>query len=265
MIWFLTKANHRLSIHPLVRGWLRAGVMTRFVIIFLIYVLLLGISIPFSLIGASIVYGLPRELQFISYFVAFVQFLYQSIMPLVWLFWVVDAIAEKVVTRGDIAAMMASPDIVLATRGEYIGGHPKLPHGRFVYLVLAGTLEKPEIKIVLPQPEGKPDKTFSMPVLDLQRATERVEPTGDGTTVSVVLADVTFRAKFLGQEALLNIEYIGKAGRKHLVEVGHFLFGVSAVQDWRNYIVCIQAQAETGDQPYGPWKTLPSGQGTQAV
>lgn len=265
MIWLLTKANHGLSTGPLVRGWLRAGVMTRFVVILPIYLVLLGISIPVGLVGAAIVAGLPRDARLVSYFVSFIQVVYQAIIALVWLFWVVDAIVERAVTRGDIAKMMALPDIVLATRGEYIGGHPMLPDGRFVYLVLAGTLEKPELKIVLPQPEGRPDKTFSMPVLDLQRATERVEPTGDETTVSVMLADVTFRAKFLGQEALLNVEYISKAGRKQLVEVGHFLFGDGEVQGWRNYIVCIQAEAETGQRPYGPWKTLPAAKKTKTT
>jgi hypothetical protein len=36
--------------------------------------------------------------------------------------------------------------------------------------------------------------------------------------------------------------------------------GSAKVQNWRNFVVCIQAEADMGKSPYGPWKSLPKGQ-----
>jgi hypothetical protein len=171
---------------------------------------------------------------------------------------VLDDIVDRRMTRADIKAMMSARDVILATRGEYMGGHPRLPHGRFVYLALSGTLEDPQLEIVLPQVSGK--KTFSLPVLEVQKTGERREETGEEFTSSFMLANVTFREKIVGERAVLQIEYIGEMGREHVVEFQYFLFGDGEVQDWRNHIVCLQAQSETGKTPYGPWRTLPAGQ-----
>ena len=179
-------------------------------------------------------------------------------MSVLWIAWIADSIMDRKITRDDIKALMSYRNTVLATRGEYIGGHPELPHGRFVYLTLGGVMENPQLNIVLPQAEGRPDDIFTMPILDLQKTTQQVGKTGDEATVNVTLASVTFRAKFLGEQATLNTEYIGQAGRKQVVEITRFLFGNSEIQTWRNYIVCIQAEADTGKPPYGPWKSLPA-------
>jgi len=54
----------------------------------------------------------------------------------------------------------------------------------------------------------------------------------------------------------LNIEYTS-AGRKYQIELGSFLRGNDEVQQWKNFLTCTQAEADTGKVPYGPWKTLP--------
>ena len=56
-----------------------------------------------------------------------------------------------------------------------------------------------------------------------------------------------------------------QAGRKQVVAITRFLFGNGEVQAWHNYISCIQAEADTGKPPYGPWKSLPAGQATPQV
>lgn len=251
MIWYLTKGSHKWSIHPLVRAWLRAGGLARFIVIVVASVGLALLSSP--VFGAlALIFGNGKFSQFI-------RGLPSILIWGAWIFWVIDTYMENRTTRGDVKVLLASPNVVLATRGEYIGGHPQLPHGRFVYLTLGGTRENPQLSMVLPGAGGKSDDSFAMPVLDLQKTTQKLEKTGDETTVNVTLASVTFRAKFLGEQATLNVEYIGQAGRKQGVEITRFLFGNGEIQTWRNYIVCIQAEADTGKPPYGPWKTLPVG------
>jgi hypothetical protein len=107
---------------------------------------------------------------------------------------------------------------MLATRAEYIGGYPELLHGRFLYLALGGTLGSPELEIRLPRALGEEAEVFSLPVLDFQRTLQLDERTGSEANLSVTLVNVTFRAKLLGENALLSVEYIGSAGRKHTVQ-----------------------------------------------
>ena len=248
MIWQLTKSNHKWAIHPLVRAWLRAGRMTRFLVI-------VAISAFLSVIGMLLNFGDSEFLDGLSVLLGWIA----------WIFWIVDAYMDKRTTQHDLRKLLSSPNVALATRGEYIGGHPRLPHGRFVYLTLGGVLENPQLNILLPQGGDKEPMAFSVPVLDLQKATQSLERTGTEASVGVTLASVTFRSKFLGEQALLNIEYIAQAGRKQRVELSHFLDGAAEVQNWRNFVVCIQAQADTGQPPYGPWKSLPAGQATAQV
>jgi hypothetical protein len=136
-----------------------------------------------------------------------------------------------------------------------------LPHGRFVYLNLSGTRENPQLRVVLPQPAGQQALIFALPLLDVQEASERRELANAdlamGQAMANSLADVRFRSKGWGQQAFLNVAYTGPAGRKHVVEFGNFLLGDEEIQNWRNYIVCSQAEADTGEKPYGPWISLP--------
>ena len=264
MVWYFTKRNHQLSIHPWVRAWLGAGPIKKILIVLVIMALLAAIwgAVQALILattrgGGWLTPSRPSPFTWLGKLVGMLLFL----PPLAW---IVDGVVDWRDTRNDIAKMMSSPDVVLATRGEYIGGHPRLPHGRFVYLTLAGTLENPQLNIVLPQPEGKPDEVFSMPVLEVEKTKERVLEAEEEATGTIMLANVTFETQFIGQRSRLSVEYVGKAGRRHQVELGNFLFGDGEVQNWRNYIVCIQAEADTGEKPYGPWKSLPSGK-TEAV
>jgi hypothetical protein len=265
MIWALTMRNHKLSVRPWVRTWLRAGAIGKSAITLGAMIVLAGV---WGVVQLLVIVTTPQSGWFGP----------QRHSPFAWLgvltgisiffpplFLGVDRVIDWLATRVDIRRMMVAPDVVLATRGEYIGGHPLLPHGRFVYLTLAGTKESPQLNIVLPRPGDTVDETFPMPVLDVEKTRERLGEVEEEATTTVMLANVTFETQFMGQRSILNVEYVGKMGRRHQVEFGHFLWGDGEVQNWRNHIVCIQAQAETGERPYGPWKTLPSGQGSQVA
>ena len=255
MIWYLTKDNHNWSIHPLVRAWLRAGGLTRFVVIAAISVFLsLLVSPVFA--GISLIFGRGEFSQFI-------RGLPRILVWGAWIFWVIDAYMDKRTTRGDLKKLLASPNVVLATRGEYIGGHPQLPHGRFVYLTLGGVMENPQLNILLPLGSDREPMAFAMPVLDLHKASEKSgKEDGD---LGRTLASIALQSSFLVQHATLRIEYTAQAGRKQRVELSYFLDGNGEIQNWRNFVVCIQAEADTGQPPYGPWKSLPAGQGAPRV
>jgi hypothetical protein len=83
---------------------------------------------------------------------------------LLWLGWiplafvVLDTIADSIGTRTELYTLMSGQDAALATRGEYRGGHPFLPRARFVYLVLCGTLEQPELRIFAATTGTSPEK-----------------------------------------------------------------------------------------------------------
>jgi hypothetical protein len=252
MIWYLTKGNHKWSIHPLVRAWLGAGWLMRIVVISVVSACLSLLVSPVFLVISLIFSN--------SQFGAFIMGLPGLFGSVAYILLLISVYIDNRAMRGDLKKLLASPNVVLATRGEYIGGHPQLPHGRFVYLTLCGVLDNPRLNILLPQGSGTNPLAFPLPILDLQKTTQHVVKTGDDTTVNVTVASVTFRAKFLGEQATLKVEYIGQAGRKQEVEITRFLFGNGEIQTWRNYIVCIQAEADTGKPPYGPWKSLPAGQ-----
>jgi len=255
MIWWLTKSNHELAINSWVRAWLRAGALTRLVVL-LCFTAVLGVLSSTLGLGASM---LMRRNELWDGFLA----VFGVVTQLAWVFWLADSAIEKWVVNNDLKTLTASPNVVLATRGEYIGGHPKLPHGRFVYLSLSGVLENPNLTIVLPGEHSALGKAFPMPVLDLHKTTARAVQSGP--ELGAVLVNIVFHTKFGGrQQALLDIDYIGQAGRKQRVQIGEFWGGNGEIQMWRNYIVCIQAEADTGEKPYGPWNSLPSRSGTPA-
>ncbi len=255
MIWYLTKGNHNWSIHPLVRAWLRAGGLTRFVVI-------VAASVGLSFLSSSVFMGLPLIFGR-GEFSRFIRGLPNILTWSVWILWVIDAYMDNRTTQNDLKALLASPNIVLATRGEYIGGHPELPHGRFVYLTLCGVLDNPRLNILLPQGDGKTPVAFPMPVLDLHKASEKAGK--DASDLGRTLASIALQSSFLVQHATLRIEYAAQAGRKQQVELSYFLAGNGEIQTWRNFVVCIQAEADTGKPPYGPWKSLPAGQGAPRV
>ena len=96
-----------------------------------------------------------------------------------------------------------------------------------------------------------------MPILDVEKTQEKLGEVTEEVKTTVSLASISFETQVIGPRSVLQVEYIGKQGRRHQVEFGHFFYGDGEVQNWRNHIVCIQSQTETGDRPYGPWKDLP--------
>ena len=244
MVWALTKANHTLSCNHWIRWWLRLGLLARFIVVAVVTFAYAALVFPL------IVATTPNLAnQFLGSRSGTSPFSFLSV--LLWvpiLFFVVDAVWDHFGTKSELDRLADQSDVVLATRGEYIGGHPKLPHGRFVYLTLGGTLTAPCLSILLPRSSmlGATDR-FEMPVLEVEKT-------------KAMLATVVSRDAVIGRKVTFQVEYTGLAGRKHNVELSHFFHGSDEVQDWRNYIVCIQAEADTGERPFGPWKSLPKGE-----
>lgn len=173
-----------------------------------------------------------------------------------WLFLILDAIVERIVTSGDITRMTAKGDVVLATRAEYVGGHPQLPHGRFAYLTLRGDREIPLLTIYFPSQDGDGD-SFDIPVLDIDKT--KPESEKEASLSGTLLATLTEKpGRFFGERVTLNVDYQGPGGRKQKVELTSFFHGADEIRNWRNYLICAQAEADTGNTPFGPWKSLKS-------
>lgn len=243
MIWALTKASHELSCSYWVRWWLRQTMLRRLIVVAIVTVVwgLLSFGIIAATSSPATFYA-PASASpwtFLGWFT--------WLFPL---FWLIDGIWDRFGTRSEIRDLEAQRDVVLATRGEYRGGHPKLPRARFVYLTLGGTLEQPELTILLPQGAFQPSLPFRIPVMDVARTRS-------------LLTHVISQNSVLGKEPIFEIEYQGDSGRKQRVELSHFFYGAEEVYLWRNFVVCIQAEADTGEVPFGRWKSLPK-EGTPA-
>lgn len=172
-----------------------------------------------------------------------------------WLFWLVDAIVDRFHTNGDLSKLMSQDDVVLVTRSEYVGGHPQLPHGRFAYLTIKGERENPMLTLSFPGQEGE-DDSFHMPLLDISKT--KPESEFEESLTASLLATLSERpGRWLSDERVtLHVEYHGPGGRKHDVELTSFFLGNDEIRNWRNYLVCAQAEADTGVTPFGPWKSL---------
>jgi len=237
MVWWLTARNHAASISGWVRGYLRASGVDKF-----LFLLPVAAVWSFGWLLLALIAGEGNFMGFamISLFVA----------------WVVDAIVDKRFTTGEISRLMTRDDVVLATRAEYIGGHPRLPHGRFVYLTISGTRENPILTILFPGNKLVAEETFEIPLLDLDKMDEKSE-TAESLTGSILASISEKPGKMLsGERVTLSVRYQGPGGRKHLVELSSFYHGNDEVRNWRNYLVCTQAQADTGIEPRQPWKSL---------
>ena len=238
MIWWLTSTRHGLAISTWIRAWLRASFTDR-----LLQALPIAIAWWVALGVVSIIKEDPNP------------FLYTVWIPAAA--WILDSMVDNYRTNNDINNFMKQPDVVLATRAEYIGGHPRLPHGRFAYLVLRGSRENPMLTITFPKARRESD-SFDVPLLDIAKTTETADssesPTGS------LLATLTDKPGKLFAEGrvTLNVQYQGPGGRKHIVEVANFFRGNDEVRNWRNYLVCAQAEADTGVTPLGPWRSLES-------
>ena len=241
MIWMWFGSNHSMAMSSWMRAWLRGPFTDRFFLLFF-GPWGSGWSLFFFLIAAS-------SSSSGMFFVA--------LLP--WGFLVVDSIIDGRHVRAELNRLMEDEHIILATRAEYVGGHPQLPHGRFVYLVIEGHRENPNITILLPLGAGDYER-FPMPLLDFVDSEQRTEKTQSITgTILATLSERPSRL-FLDDRVVLNVKYTDVGGRKQNVEMTSFFHGSGEVRDWRNYLICAQAEADTGVEVYGPWKSLGIGE-----
>jgi hypothetical protein len=281
MLWSLTKWNHRLSTTRLVRWWLRMGVFDRLIIVIIVNILHIIISffvlmfwlanrLAHSLLMATtdsifsqyldvnqeVTAGVKFVLGFMS-FISGTTIFFEVILTIaVWafsIFFIVDLIWDVIVTRAVLRGFAAKPDVILSTRGEYVGGHPELPDSRFIYLKIGGKRKSPNMSLVLPGLQGK---EFNIPLIDITSTKSGIdEKFGQPGGFNIWLTSIT-PSIWKGHRSVLNVEYTN-AGRKYLVETGSFLRGNDEVQKWKNYLTCSQAEADTDVKPYGQWKSLP--------
>jgi len=279
MLWSLTKWNQKLSSNRLVRWWLRMTVLDRFIMVitvnivyviasffafsfwlvnFLAHMLVEGaVSGPLSnYLGEEVVSGGSFILGFMNFNSAIIIFFEVIFSIAVWaftIFFVIDIIWDFIVTRNDLRNLTAKNNIILATRGEYVGGYPQLPHSRFVYLIISGTQKNPYLGIMLPSLQKK---EFQVPLLDVTGAKSGIDDKFGKPGIFNISSTGITPSIWKGYRSILNVEYTS-AGRKYQVELGSFLRGNDEVQQWKNFLTCTQSEADTGKVPYGQWKSLP--------
>lgn len=239
MIWRRTAGDHNVSIGSFARMWLGGTLFDRFIMITIIGWIWCAILMLMAIIARSQPMAVLAGLA--------------SFAP--WVFLLVDTKLEARYVAADVATF-SREGAILATRCEYIGGHPQLPHGRFAYLTLEGTKQSPNLTLVFP---SSPAERFHLPLLDLTK----MKPE-KGSDASLAADLVTALHKDAGgflrpQRLTLVVDYDGAAGRKHKIELTNFFRGNNEIQNWRNYLVCAQAEADTGVRPHEPWKDLADG------
>jgi hypothetical protein len=257
MVWWFTSTRHDLAINSWVRQWLGGTMLDRW----------LQITIPGSVWAGFWFFFMAIVAQGNKHGIlsGFLFFLF-LIATLPWWFWIADMIVDHFHVQADLRRYSGAEDVIMATRCEYQGGHPQLPHGRFAYLLLEGTKEDPNLTLGFPAPPGKTPEHFSMPLLDLvelKHAPHQHESLA-GDAVANMLGEMAMNTsikeaagKILRPERLtLTVQYQGEASRKREVEVTNFFNGNGEIRNWRNYLICAQAEADTGVVPYGPWKSL---------
>jgi len=250
MLWVLTMARHHLSINPRVRWWLRMTTLERFLLIIPVAFVHIFIS---GFLALDFMGFLPSLLKLFG-------ILYNIFAWAFYVFFFVDLILNFLITSGDLRILKSRKDVILATRGEYIGGHPKLPHSRFLYLTIGGTQKNPTLSIILPSTTNADDLAdkstiFDIPLLEVIGKVSGIDDKfGKPGILNFPLTSAT-PLIWKGYRAFLNIEYTF-AGRKYNVELSSFLKGNNEVQQWKNYLTCAQAEADTGEVPFGPWKSL---------
>jgi len=201
--------------------------------------------------GLKFVLGL---LNFVASIAVFFEFVFLIFVFALSVFFVVDLIWDYLATRLDLTTIAAKKDVILATRGEYVGGHPSLPHARFVYLIISGTQKSPYVGIILP---GFQPIEYKIPLIDITDTKSGIdEKFGKPASIfNFSLTSIT-PSVWKGNRTAINIEY-SLTGRKYMVEIGSFIRGNDEVQMWKNYLICTRAEADTNEKPYGQWKSLP--------
>jgi hypothetical protein len=257
MIALIADFSHRFAMNRWVRAWLRIHPVFRLLLLWLIaavtWPLLVGLLVFLSL-SVSIITGgfltlireaagfedlidaAARTLGSFSTLCCCVSWLSPNFLfgtPLAIF------IVEVVYTRWRIGRFVRRDGGILGTKAEYLGSYPLQPHPRFVYLVLAGTRSNPEIIMHV----GR--DIFTLPVIDV---------VGDRPAARDVY--IHWLYSLLGGHANLVIRYAGEAGRIYAVEFSSFWGGAIEAQKWVNFIVSSRYEAETGEEPYHPWKSL---------
>jgi hypothetical protein len=253
MIWWFTSTRHDLAIKSWVREWLGGTMLDRWLQMAVPGVVWAGFWAFVGSRGSNASSG--------SIFIL--------IASLPWWLWIADMIVDHFHVQGDLEKYAVADDVIMATRCEYQGGHPQLPHGRFAYLLLEGTREDPNLTLGFPAQTAETPDHFTMPLLDFATTSESSKqhesPMGDA--VANMIGEVSMNTslkeaagKFLRPERVtMIVQYQGAAGRKHEVEVTNFFHGNGETRNWRNHMICAQAEADTGVVPFGPWKSLKPG------
>jgi len=267
----------------LTRWWLRMTVLDRFILVsvcnflFLIYSFFtfliwlmnyggralsgaLSSAESSSLFGSLLSSNIPKGLKFVlgllnfvSGVAVFFEFVFLIFVFALSVFFIIDLVWDFLGTRRDLANIAFRDDVILATRGEYIGGHPELPHSRFVYLIIGGTQKNPYVGIILPS--FQPIE-YKIPLIDITSTKSSIDDKFGKPGIFIFSMTSTTPSIWEGSRSAINIEY-ALAGRKYVVEIGSFLRGNDEVQMWKNYLTCTQAEADTGIKPFGEWKSLP--------
>jgi hypothetical protein len=269
MIALIADFSHRFAMNRWVRGWLSFHPVFRLIFVWIIAVLMIPVVIAslgfLSLTIGMITGGLSAGIAD----AAGLEDLADAILAPIRAFTSVCCcgslfapqflfglplgifVFEVVYTRSRIRRLVGQYRGVLGTKAHYLGSQPQQPHSRFVYLVLAGTRTKPDVIMVV----GR--DVFTLPVLEI---------VGDRPAARAELPPevyVHWLFSFLGAQANLVIRYAGEAGRVYSVEFSNFWGGAVEAQKWVNFVVSSRYQAETGEEPYRPWKSLPPNGGEE--
>jgi hypothetical protein len=263
MIALIADFSHRFAMNRWVRGWLSFHPVFRLIFVWIMAILLIPVLIVllgFLSLTVSIITG---GLFAAAGEAAGLEDLVDAILGPVRTFTTVCCcgswctpqflfglpvaifVFEMVYTKWRIARLVSQYRGILGTKAHYLGSHPEQPHSRFVYLVLAGTRSKPSVIMVV----GR--DVFKLPVLEI---------VGDRPAARAELPPevyVHWLFSLLGAQANLVIRYAGEAGRVYAVEFSSFWGGAVEAQRWVNFVVSSRYQAETGEEPYQPWKSLP--------
>ena len=182
MIWGWIESSHpEWATKGWARWWLRTPLWEKvvlwvlaFVVVGLVYVAMGAIQGAFWVgLGRVKVIGWVVRL-FLSLLGLF-QMITFLLLILALPFTIIDTWIDLSRVGTILEKTAESRGAILATRGEYIGGHPLLPEGRFLYLFLEGTLETPRLSLLVPQGRYRGVKEFTVPVLEVERTEERKE------------------------------------------------------------------------------------------
>lgn len=249
-----------------VRWYLRTPLLLKIVVwavslivIGVLFLILLGIleSLRWRSFGPIGFFG--RTLNFFIRSLQILQGIVFAVLVLLPIpLMILDTWADRVRVSTFLDKTSEERGAILATRGEYIGGHPLLPVGRFLYLSLEGSIESPRLSLLVPQGMGKEMKKFTVPVLEVEKTGEKKKEflSPEQAMIGTLLTERVPRA--WGEKLYFTIDYVSDSGRLQKVLLSSFIGGSEEIQRWSNYIVCAREEALTGETPHGDWESLGS-------